>query len=157
MMIAAVVLIGLLGAIWRRVLGGWTSTPRYVTVPVMMLFGIPAVLAWGHDTPWIYGMPMYAKAVLVLGLLPLQYLPAVRFTNPWATAARYSGAMLVLFLLSGFWPALAVGPICAGVYWVANKMQWPPIDGKFIDGWSSYGELVVGFTGMAAFAAAAIF
>lgn len=142
----------ILGALWRRVLGGWTSTPRVVTVPIgLILFGSAAVYRYGNFAPWIYDLPMAVKAAIIVALVPLHFLPEVRFTNPWATAARYSAAMLILFLLTGFWPALAVGPICAAVYHIADAEQWPSLDGKFIDGWSSYGELTVGATAGAAF------
>lgn len=136
--------VAILGAIWRRILGGWTATPRYITIPVGMLFGIP----WFIEHPWWYG-------VIVLVLIPLHYTVAVTFTNPWATALRYSAAMIVLFVMSHCWPILFVGPACASVYYFANKYQWPAIDGKFIDGWTSYGELFVGASGMTAFVASA--
>lgn len=168
-----------LGALWRRVLGGFLHLPRDLT----MLFGIAALMGlviWAESPPG--GLPFWDAVVAawpmmaVVGAVFLNfslghgsYMDLGRMPNPdnewlrkvldliWpeppfsrkrdvlGLVLNYSVAPVVIVVVTGFWPALVVGPLVAAAYVVAHRyLGDKPTGISFVDGYTAVGELASG-------------
>ncbi len=147
LLIVALAIAGfLVGAVLRHLQGGLDATvgiPRGVVVAGYAILCAPAFAVYGGSA-W-FGVPWLgiAKAILLAGVIILDMVMAQDFSKPWKVAWRFGAAPVILAALTGFWWAIAAGPVLgAGTALLRNRKV--PLAAPWIDGWEAWWEIMIG-------------
>lgn len=158
----------LLGLPLRRMFGGWLGLSRSLCVAILVVATVaPAWWTWGNFQSWelpVVGCaPMAIKALVVTLLAAGFWTDGHRFDRPLMLLGRYGWAPVVLAIVTGFWPAVLVGPVVAGAavvfrWWAAPVvLPWDsPQRRQMLDGWAAWWECSLGAIGVGVFWAAAL-
>lgn len=104
----------LLGAFLRRMFGGWIGWSRSVcTAMIVTASAAPFWWFWHDLTPWIFGIPIFVKALICTAAVWLHWVDGHDFSKPWKLAYRYSMYLIPIALVTGAWWVLLAGPIAA--------------------------------------------
>lgn len=104
----------LLGAFLRRMFGGWIGWSRSVcTAMIVTASAAPFWCHWHTLDPWIFGVPVFVKALICTVAVWLHWVDGHRFDQPWKLAYRYSMYLIPVVLVTQAWWVLACGPIAA--------------------------------------------
>lgn len=167
-MTAALPISAVLGALLRRIFGGWLGISRPVCVAaIVVVTAAPAWWAWVSFEPWpvpvVGSLPMWARALTVTALAAMFWTDGHRFDRPWMLLVRYGWPPAVLALVSGVWSVAIVGPAVAASAAACRILDLPPVRlpwdrgrRRMIDGWEAWWEISLGAIGVSAFWAAVL-
>lgn len=121
-----ILLWGVLGGLWRRVLGGWLGLPRSICYALSVPLAIPVMWAV-HPS---YGLPIQigvalGAAVAFLAFFVVSCYPGGRFDVTREVLLKY-------------------GPFGLGYVWAKRYIPPEWHKNSFLDGWASVGEIFLG-------------
>jgi hypothetical protein len=146
----------IVGALWRRMYGGWLGFNRSGLLSIaVIMFGMPAWFAWhSPETCW--------RPILIQVAIALQFCLGVEFDDFLLCAVRYTvGPFLLWFAVNDWQPNMALllvfltGPAVAVVYYFGKRSTdaghpwaitwpWDTPNQQMTTGYTTFGELAAG-------------
>ena len=142
------VLAGVVLAALRHLQGGEDAAlglHRWEVVLAYTASVAPAAWAyWGSSWFGVSWLGMLKPAIMLI-LFDADMTLKQDYSSPWGCTWRFGLIPLLLIPLTGWWPAVFVGPIVGGGTWLLKKLN-PTIKSDWFGmaGWEPFWELMIG-------------